>query len=490
MNIKQLTRFLAPDWVPNWVPGRKLSIFFQLLCLAALLPVIYVCRYIHPSGADDYPDATWNSFAETFLYYYNTNGGRYFSLAALLLNPLHWRSMIGYQLACLALLLLFLWCFYSLIHEAIERYTTAAPHISRLIAAMSVVLMLMNMKGLAQNFFWYTGAVVYTLSAVLMSQFLRMLMASQDCMPGAKQQACLYVLCIAIMGTNELMMLLCLVLCIASWIINRTQARHQKAKLYGWLCIVCIVCAIIYVTAPGNYHRLDEQQRSLGMSLPNWLYFTQKFAFTWIKNPFLIGFSIFVIIITQQYALRKPVVSLLGSFLLVLAVLYFFFLPVNVMLGNLYYARVRNLIYVFFILAWIGFLLHLSYAIRQLLLNHSSDRAVLKQLLLVCGLVILLFSINTNDLRLSNLFVTCKGLAKGIPQRYSAELDARYGLLRSSGDSVTVARLTTKDDNIVYFLDISADPKNYQNIGYARYWGKKSIAVAHDSIAIPASRQK
>jgi hypothetical protein len=254
------------------------------------------------------------------------------------------------------------------------------------------------------------------------------------------------------------------------------------------LLITCIIGAIIFGGAPGNYQRLTEQHRPFHMVLPNWLYFTQKFAYEWICNPFLLAFSVLLIIVTQHNPLRKPLTNLFCAFLLPIAILYLLFLPVNLLLGTVYYPRVTNVIYVFFILGWIFFLLHLSFAIRQLLAQNNMA-AIVRHALLIASSMLILISLNNHDLRNNNLFATYKGLVRGLPQRYSAELNDRYRLLQHSQDTIIVPQIVNKYDNIVYFLDITPDPAHEQNVAYAHYWGRKAVARAQNSVNTSSIRQ-
>jgi hypothetical protein len=153
-------------------------------------------------------------------------------------------------------------------------------------------------------------------------------------------------------------------------------------------------------------------------------------------------------------------------------------------MGTLFYPRIMNVIYVFFLLSWLVFVVHLSYAIRQLMLTNVTHSSQMRQLLLVAAFIIASISFNTHDLRTYNLFTIYKGLAKGIPQRYSNELEHRYALLRQGGDTVVVPRLTTKQNNVLYFLDIGASPVNKQNQHYAQYWGKKAVLLTPDTATI------
>jgi hypothetical protein len=479
MRTRKLQQVLSPMWSMRWTLKKPLAICIQLACTAAAIPLLYVCLFIHPGGIDDYLYSEWQHFPADYLHHYRTSGGRYFSMLLFMLDPLHWHSLTGYRIACAALLLSFILSFYRLIQAGLHRLVSAPNYVVNTVAALALLLMLANMTGISESFFWYTGAVVHTLGAILFAWLARLLILLQD-RPGTTKRILLCLLCIAIMGTSELMMALCLAVLFTGRLYYRNTNQEEISRLYSLLLLVCIACALVYIAAPGNYARLNKQEeRSLLMAIPDWLYFSQKFIFQWLFNPLLLLFSIGLIIITQRYSLPGPFLSLFSAFLLPIGIVYLLSLPVNLSLGTIYYPRVMNMIYAFFISGWIVFLLHLSYAVKQLRLRESIFPW--SHVLLIAGCIAVLISLNTHDLRNNTLFSTYKGLARGIPQRYSAELNARYRFIQHAGDTVMVAPLTTKAGNVAYFLDITPQPRHEQNLAYAHYWGKKSIALAPDS---------
>jgi hypothetical protein len=398
-----------------------------------------------------------------------------------MLTPLHWHSLTGYRIACCLILILFIWTFIRLIRTALITNSLVPRTVANTVAVVSIMVILMNMDGLSETFFWYTSAVVHTVAAILMALLLHGLLVLPRERVSIIRRIYLSILCIAIMGSSELMMFLCVALCLTAYLYARRHQLQAWRKTYGLLLFICIIGGLIYLFAPGNYVRLDNQHRSLAMVFPNWLYYTQKAIYGWILNPFLLAYSFLLIILTQWYPLRRPYMSLLGSFVFPFAITYLLSLPVNLFLGTLYYPRVMNTIYIFFVLSWVVFLLHLSLALKNYLSHLKNHKALLRQALTIAGFVVVLISLNTHDLRKNNLFLAYKGLARHIPQGYDAELTARYKFLRGGGDTAIVAPLKTKAGNVVYFLDITPDPLDPQNLAYAHYFGKKAVARATDS---------
>jgi hypothetical protein len=462
---------------------KCLAIGLQVMCAISLLPLLYTSLYTHPAGADDYKYSQWEGFQQTWLGHYSKGGGRYFGALMVMLSPVHWHSVLGYRIACITLLVLFGWSFYRLISTAICTYTSAPKYMAGAIGAAGVVLMVNNMDALSESFFWYSGAMTHMLPAILFT-WLLMLFIRLKPEPGKLQQIAGIALCIAIMGGGELTMMLCLLTCLGYWLYYRRNEVSSRRRYFGILLLICVVLAVLALLSPGAHQKQGRLHRELFMVLPNWLYFTQKFALKWMLDPFLLAFSAAVVIVTQRYTLRKPFLSLFGAFLLPTGIMYLLAFPGHLTLGALFFPRIMNIIYIFFALAWIVFVLHLSYAIRMAIREEGMGPKLFQQALLIASFVVLLVSFNTHDLRNYNLFITYKGLAKKIPQRYSAELNSRYRMIQNGSDTVRVPQLTTKENNVLYFLDIGKDASHDQNRHYARYWGKKAIAVVKDSSGI------
>jgi hypothetical protein len=463
-----------PFWSERRI--RVAAIVVQLLCCALIAPLVYAGFFTHPAGADDYRFAQWEGFFSGMLHLYRTAGGRYFSAAMAMLNPLHWHSIPGDRYACLAMLLGFIISFYLLMRRALLQYTSEPRLVAGAVAAASLVLMLNNMDDPDENFFWYTGAVTYTLPAILLAWLLQLLMRLKT-QPGRWQWIGGCTLSVAICGGNELTALLLLALCFGAWLWQRRQGNVALARFFGVLLLLCMVCTALSVAAPGNYLRLGTQTRELFMVPLNWAYFTQRFLFRWISDPFLLLFSGGVMAVAWRYPLRRPVMSLLPAFLLPLILVYLLFLPGNLSLGTLYYPRIVSTIYFLFVLGWLVFLLHLAAAMRRWTPGKHVGKAQWAQLLVIALIVAVLAGLSRKEQPTYILPMTYCGLAKRVPQRYSAELEARYRMIRAGGDTVLVPPLTTKNDNPVYFLDITTDSAWPQNQFYARWWGKKAIAL-------------
>ncbi|MBS1615556.1 MAG: hypothetical protein JST06_05500 [Bacteroidetes bacterium] len=461
----------------NFLRAPMPVIIVHLLCFVLMMPLVYAGFYAHPSGADDFSYATWSHFQSGFTRLYLGFGGRYFSTLLVLLGPLHWHSILGNRLACLLILIGFLGTYYSFIKSLLIRFTTIGNAWAGSLAAITVLVILNHMSSPDESFFWYTAAVTYTVPAILFA-WLMMLLMRLETSPKSGLRLTAYLLALAICGGNEMISLLLLCLLWALWLGYKKQGFDSFARFYRNLFLLSIMGLTIFLISPGNYVRIGTQRHEWFMVFPNWIYFTQRELFRWISDPVLIFFSAAVLLFFSSHPLRRPHLSLWAAFLLPFGVTYLFVLPCQIMVGSQFYPRVANTVFIFFLMAWLIFLLHLATAIHEV--SKDGFAKGKRSFVLVAAAIFLatISGLSRIPRPEYGVVMTIRSLAMRVPQRYDAELKARYQMIRAGGDTVLLPPLTTKDENPLYFLDITTDPSNPQNKYYAQWWGKKAIALS------------
>lgn len=478
-------KIFSPDWKAAWPESTALAVAICVLSIVLMLPVLYTGLFNHPCPVDDYVNAVWDNFYDAQRYWYLNWTGRYFSGAVLGLNPLHWGGFTGYKICSIALIILFVVSFGMLVYRFLRHCTTAPKSISITIACATVLLLVNSMDSLTQGFYWYAGAMTYTLGGVILTVLLCIFIR-----PGDKRlqrpATATYVLCavliFATIGSNELSMVLCDVICGMLWLYYRSRRTRELSRFYGVLFIICILCSAMSVFAPGNAVREDTIIRDASMFIPNWLSYAQKLLLRWVLDPFVLIYSAFVVFVFSRYTFRTRRINLLAAFAVPVIVILIITFPNVYIMGRETKPRVENFIFFFFVPAWGYFLLVLSTQLQLLLGQAGRAAPALQHIFLVMLSICILISCNTHDLRLSNLFLVVKGLIKGIPQQYDAEQSARYAFLSSTtADSVAVPPLRATRCNVVYLYDIKADPAISYNVVYAKFWKKAAIWLSADS---------
>lgn len=470
-----MLRFLSPRWsgrfrAPGWLPW-----LLTAGSVLALLPFFFIACFNHPAIVDDFENVRWTSFPARQWELYRHWSGRYFNNAAVSLNPLHWHSITGYRWAVIIIMTLFALAFAALVAFVLRRLSDAPRRTALAVAAASTVLLFNNFPSLPQGFFWLTGAATYALPAIAAFALLGLLLFlhGRERLRWSAWTAAALLAVIAI-GGNEILLVLCDALVFAAWRHWKRQRQRQKTRFYFSLLILCGICSAIALLAPGNLERQAVNPRPLAMVPVNWLVYSTHACYAWIADPFLLLFSMCAGWLLAPFSFRVHRLSLLQAFLLPLLLVFLLTLPAVYGLGVAPTPRVMNLIYTFFLLAWLVFLLRLIRFLKELPLNPE-QRNVARQAGIILLLLLALISVNTQDLRRSNCFAVTKSLIRRIPQSYDREMRARYAYIAAAKkDTVYLAPLRTKEGNPLFLVDVTDWPSN-SNRFFAEYWGKKMV---------------
>jgi hypothetical protein len=470
-----MLRFLSPAWSGRFPAPRWLSWLLTTVSLLGLLPVFFVLRFIQPGVSQDYELAAWTSFGMRQRMLYLSGSGSYFRNAAASLSPLHWHSLSGYRWAVFGTMVLFAMAFAVLIAFALRRLTDAPLRIAIAVGAAATALLFNNAPSLSQGFFWFPGAVTYALPAVAAFALLGVLLSIYD-----KEQVRwstwtgAAVLTVVAIGGNAVVLMFCDGLVLAGWIYGKVKGPSHTRRFYVRLLIVCGVCSAIALLAPGIFGRQPASPGAFVTDLVDWLLHSLRTFYEWLSNPFLLLFSIGCAWLLAPFAFHMRWLSLLQAFLLPLAVLLLLGLPVVQGFAAIPPPPAMNIIYAFFLLAWLLFLLRLIRFLKELPLNPA-QRSMARQAGAISLLLLLLISVNTHDLRRSNFFAVTKSLIRGIPQSYYRELRARHAFMaEAKGDTLCLAPVRATEGNPIFRSDISAGPSS-GNHYFAEYWGKKMV---------------
>lgn len=460
--------------VPRWTQWCITTV-----SILTLLPVFYIGIYNHPAPGDDYQNAVWSSFLATQLDIYLHWSGRYFINMLTVLCPLHWHSFAAYRIVVVALILAFTWFFAWLIRYGLRSFTDAKPVTRIAISAIITALLVNNFYSLSESFYWFTGAITYLLPATLVFCLLAILVkVSNAAAINTRIYLLVALLTTLIIGSNETMLIFCDLLVFVGCVYYKYVAKATQQRFYKVLFLVCVLCTVAAIAAPGNFERQSANPRNIAMAFPTWLYFSQKAFFRWISDPYFLFASALTLLLLGKTTLRTPALNLLAAFLLPFIIILLLNFPAYATLGRVP-LRVLNMVYTFFVLGWFMFLLHLHYYIHQVLQVQTPRNILARQMGLIVIIIGLLASFNNHDLRRCNLFVVTKSLIRNIPQHYSAELHTRYKLMTAAtNDTARVPPLQyTKDNLLVFYMQAITSRSTATQAAYAEYWGAKMVMI-------------
>jgi hypothetical protein len=440
--------------------------------------------FAHPTK-DDYcfaNQARALGLVGTERFWYAEATGRFSSTALMSFGPWTFGSLIGYKLFGPVLMVLLFLALWWLIFEV------RPPNVGRAAAALAALALeavfLGTMASPAEGIYWYNGAVVFTLGAVLA---ITTVAAAARAQAGPRRSAWRWSIvagAAAVMagGSNEVVMSsLAIVLLVVTFLAWRFRLAGWRA----WLVplVMTAIAGAVDVAAPGNYRRAEATHglaNAFG-SVVGSAMFTVASILEWLSSaPVIIGAVAIVICgmeVSSRVAADAPwrrtpwPVPLIVAACGIWGSLFLTHWASGLPFGPAP-KRVLNVVELYFLLAagagafMIGVQLPRAGAASPDLLARARRWSLAASALLLLG------SRNVREGYIDLVF----GRASG----YDRELDARYALLASAAERqnpVIVPALSERPGSL-FFDDITVDPAGWSNVCVAEYWRVPAVGVA------------
>ena len=470
--------------LPSWFSLRySLFIFFLVLALA---PFFLLSFYDHPS-ADDYcyaNKALKTGFLENQIDIYRTWTGRYLENALLdSLNPLVYKTSLGYQLIPVFLLLSLFATFLILVKVLLGGLLSFLQQLATALAGL--VLYLANLPSLAEGIYWMSGTYNYQIPAVLFLLFTALLLrfALGDTL-GKKPRnlitLVLFLLVFLIAGGNETTLTLLLFCVGTATVLMFRRGKGESRGLLLLLTLAALLGAIYSLMSPGNWARASlfpsKQQPLLTLLLT--LYQVTKYLIIWVGDFSLIAASLLFFfslgrVFRKEHrpAIPLPIDPKIYYLIFITAVILAFSIS-PWLTGTLMPGRAVNFIYLFFLVGWFfGLFLMVGYFVKRnsVLFRRISGSAFV---FLFTVFVISVFWPSKNIYTAySDLLTRASGYDQSLLARYKKLEDCR-----GNEESCVVEELSLKPGS-VFFDDITADENDWRNRCYAEYYGIRSVKI-------------
>ncbi|MDQ3020792.1 MAG: DUF6056 family protein [Bacteroidota bacterium] len=450
-----------------------------LFLFFAIIPFLIISIYVNPCWDDfEYSEIAYqNGFFQSQNIWYQTWSGRYFSTAVLsALNPLLFRSILGYKIIILVFILLFLLSVYFLVSEIGKDIFSKKE---KLICTLSFCyLIFYGMPTITLALFWFSSAVIYQL-ANTMTVVLILLLIKFNRYQNQKISFTLVLsiclLIFAIEGSNEVTMLTTTLFFVILFMINIIHTKKLNKYLFIFAAVSLVSFALVY-SAPGNNYRLSTNPEShqLIFSIKNSIIDLLKFIMYRIYNlPLLIFTVLFVSFYSKHISIKKPQnilnVNPVLSLSLYLLILFSGIFVSYYSLGTATPFRTLNVIYVLFLAGWfinIIIIINYFYAKRKIKIKSLPGYAYV----ILSIAVLFSFARETNSIK-----VAYKDLLNGTAQLFDSELKERYRKIYSdTSDTCEVDSLTAIPKSFFYY-DIGSDPDGKYNKLQSQYFDKKFI---------------
>ncbi|GAA4038656.1 hypothetical protein GCM10022409_25270 [Hymenobacter glaciei] len=357
--------------------------------------------------------------------------------------------------------------------------------------ALLLMLVLVQLPSPAEGLYWLTGAWAYLLSgAIALSWGAQLVRAAQTRSPLHFVAA--GMLTVVLMGTNFVTAAL------LAGLLLLLVLRSKAGQRAPWLVLtaLALVCLGVAVAAPGNVHRLATVQApQLGLgrqvvlavckagvaatySLLNWFGNGLLLAVTLLLVPAMGRLALQPTLALQRLT-RSPWLLSAVTLGLVLAA----FLPTYLTVQLPPPPRLRNVIYLLFVVGW----LLSAYAWVAWWVQQGHVLPPLPAYVRLALLGWLPLALATDH----NTHLTHAGIGQGYTAvvqayrdwlsgdaaRYDAAQRARYATLRATAaPGVGLPPLPVQPVTLFYY-DISANSTLWGNQAYAQFFGKKAVWV-------------
>ncbi|MEO8209919.1 MAG: DUF6056 family protein [bacterium] len=465
--------------VPEKILGKKPDYFLLIFLILTILPFLILHYYNNPNAEDFIygEEAKRIGFLNYIQVLYKYWGGRYFTYIFISITPLTFKSIIGYKIFTLVMMIVFYYILYLFISEITGDSLTLKEKF--LISLSIFFLYLYAMPSVSEGFYWYASLVGYLIAIILVLIFSIFYIRLDGTSSLKKKIYYTLIICltvIAIAGSVELAATIIVIfiffLLIKSFFIE---------KKFNWsLIIIALITAIsVYIaySAPGNFERSEKyiENHNFFYSVYSSVIFLLQQIFTWTFVSPLLPLTVlllplfFKIIKGRANSVKfsiNPVYALTGSLIFLFSNIFLIIWS----MGIYPYPRIVNFIYFVFLIGWFYNVAVLTFYINKKF--KISVERLPGYVYAIAFTMIAFFLIKENNIKTAYY-----DLLGGVANKYDNEMKTRYeDILQSNSDSCEVDSVRNIPGSF-YFSDNAADPNQFFNQGYELYFNKKSISL-------------
>lgn len=466
---------------------RHLHPLLLVLLAAAVAPFFLLTHYAHPS-ADDFcygalfrQEGFWNHIKGEYLGW----KGRYTAIFFTAAYHKAGGMLATYGLALSLLLASLLLALYAFVRSLTEAAASRARTL--FIAAGLAALYLGTMPKVPAGLYWIDGALQYQLGGV----FLLLSFAALFTLYRTGAASSAWLACISIflaIGTSELAMITLVVLT-AILACNRAVVHGQHRLPWSAVAVATLLSTALLVLAPGNAVRAEHASPDAGQfwyAFSHATYHAGRQLASWLANPGLwLATAAFIptaLRLVYLDGIRKAAgwTGFLVVLGLVPALIWSYFFGLWWAAGTNPPGRALNLIYLVLLAGWFAGVLELIGAIgrqRRLVFTEQVFPAPLRLANLAVAPLFVGFLVLQGHTRtaVADLLYRAPEYDRVMQDRYT-----RIAREKESPDNGgrPAVRLAAVGDppRVLMYTDIQADPGNWRNGCFARYFGLKSVA--------------
>ena len=478
------------------ISEQTLRNLLTYIFIGSLIPLFFIAKYNFPS-VDDFSNgmATKNIWQESnniFLLIkqaaihayqsYFSWDGRFVACFLFALNPIIFGEKF-YIFVPIIIISIFIASNLFFLYVVFGKIFQANSKQWGMVALVELFLSIQFLPSAVQGFYWYTGAVLYTVIysiSLFLYGIIILLIINEEEISNKKRimYGCLISLLSFFIGGAEYVSAI-RTFFVYLIIIVFQIIRRCNYKIYIFPYILFLISFAMNILAPGNQVR-GEGKMSTGLIRPIYLmivYAIEKLNY-WLNLPMILlcicSIPIFINIIRKSKCkFRFPIIISIISF----ALYGIQFFPHAYALSSIGPDRLLNVIYFTFIFLvlfnlfyWLGWLYQ-----KNIRVIKGSDHS--RYTICIIGVLLLLCFVGLKAEFPSTSVAAVYSIVIGESQNYHKENQERLSLLKDESQKNVVLKAHKYKPMILFWDDGDEEPKNWRNEAMAGFYGKETVIV-------------
>jgi len=466
--------------------NKNLILVINSLLLLIFIPFLILFFFNHPTPEDFFWGGATidNGYLAAQKLFYSTWSGRYFSYSILSVNPLLFKSIIGYKIFLLGFFIVFFATVFFFISTFTKSILTFREKILLLFSFM--FLYFYSMQSVSEGFYWLTAVMIYPLGIMMILLFLIFYKKLSE--TDNKKLKILYFSValfsiIAAVGTSEINSFL--IVCLNVFILMKNiRLKNSLFKISIIFTLTALFFIILSYLSPGNFLRASafEKSHNFMQSFEMSVILTFRHFFNWIVfSPLLIITlllsPVFLKILNGYYENKEikitnslylsVFIKYLSLYLIVFVIIFFTIWNT----GEMPYGRTLNTAFVVFLSGWFYICFYILHQFKSRI-NFNFFKITQKYVYVIFILILSVLMFKKNNIR-----TAYSDVLKGTAYNYNQRLNQRYqNILEDKSENSQVDSILIIPKSF-FLYDITNDPDNYYNKWYSQYFNKKTIML-------------
>ena len=496
----------------QWLTFKNLSLFFLIIYLVSLIPILWIGIYNYPT-ADDY--SIGSNSRQAWAASHSIIQALY---QAILRAVEDWLTWMGYFTSNFLMALppsVFGEKFYALttvimvgaislstvylLHQILVKFLGADKDITRCITWITLLFTIQCMVGRVEAFYWYCGAANYMLTHAMAIWFYGLLISQavnrETDKAGKRIFACIMtsILGFLVGGGNQMTALNAAIILVvaAGWLTLKKNWKRNRMVIFPMASFY--LGFLLNIAAPGNWVRAEGAS---GMNPIKAVFISLLYGLEYCMSQWT-DWTVIMMFLLLIPLFWRAVDKICFTFSYPLIVAWFAFGLVSAMrtpplfaVGNIGAARLQAVTFTMYMLTAVlceGYVIgwfkkrYREEKRPSEKKNPLEEKQLSKNAAIYMGgcLMFLFFGAALTVAAEPHYYTSTSAftdLVNGSAKAYGQALEERSVLYNSGEKDIMVEPLPAQPV-LLYFSDITTDKEDWQNRGLCRYYGLNSVVV-------------